>query len=541
MSIEHIKIGDVTPWVQYIGDGNRTQFDFLFPIFENEDLDVYLGAASQPEESGYAIAGAGESTGGTVTFDIPPSIGLAVTLQRNVAIRRTTDFSESGDFRASVINTELDRLTAVAQQLSNQIGRAVRLADTDASGAVQLPAAGLRAGKIAAFDSAGNLIAAGLASSELLVSSFMETLLEIGDAAAVRATLEAQERSEALEEIAALTPAEEDLLIRSGGAWGLRGKSDVLGGVSADLRRQALAVAALSGDRANMVDGIADPFTDMTDIDASSSVGQSFNPAGGYFFGALIAGAAADSKTGSNATSLDGVRPWAYSVFTPAGDILVTHVSLDVHSVGTPGNCTFRIRPNDGSGTVLAQTGSVGVSLGLNSYALVAPVTLTSGTAYLLETARDSGAFTLSTVSSPASGTGFSSISSSAQTQVMADGNVDAGEHLRVGVRHPEAFTLVSQSFAADAEPDRALIHVQAAGGPILLNTDLIAGVSRDGGTTWTTGTLVSAGNLADGTGLYEAGAVDLSGQPGGTDMRYRIEIPNARDIRILGALLQWG
>lgn len=219
MTNDHIKIGDVAPRIRYLGDGVQTQFGFTFPIFEDEDLKVFFGASVVPESSGYTVTGAGQSAGGTVTFETPPGDGVAVTLLRDVAIKRTTDFSESGDFRASVINNELDRLTAVAQQLSNQVGRSVRLADTDADGTLQLPPAGERAGRLAGFDAAGNLIAAAPGGTGALVSGFMETLLDDQDAAAALGTLGAQPLNGDLEAIAALTPDDGDLLTYSGGAW----------------------------------------------------------------------------------------------------------------------------------------------------------------------------------------------------------------------------------------------------------------------------------------------------------------------------------
>ncbi|WP_425404476.1 hypothetical protein [Hwanghaeella sp.] len=219
MTNDHIKIGDVEPRIRYLGDGVQTQFGFTFPIFEDEDLKVFLGASAVPESSGYTVTGAGQSVGGTVTFETPPGDGVAVTLLRDVAIKRTTDFSESGDFRASVINNELDRLTAVAQQLSNQVGRSVRLADTDADGTLQLPPAGERAGRLAGFDAAGNLIAAAPGGTGALVSGFMETLLDDQDAAAALGTLGAQPLNGDLEAIAALTPDDGDLLTYADGAW----------------------------------------------------------------------------------------------------------------------------------------------------------------------------------------------------------------------------------------------------------------------------------------------------------------------------------
>ena len=77
---EHIQIGDVSPRIQYVGNGAQTAFPYPFPIFKNEDLEVYLGTDKQ--NAGFTIAGAGSSNGGTVTFTVAPTDGILVTLRR---------------------------------------------------------------------------------------------------------------------------------------------------------------------------------------------------------------------------------------------------------------------------------------------------------------------------------------------------------------------------------------------------------------------------------------------------------------------------
>ena len=70
------------------------------------------------------------------------------------------------------------------------------------------------------------------------------------------------------------------------------------------------------------------------------------------------------------------------------------------------------------------------------------------------------------------------------------------------------------------------------------INTDLTAEISRDGGTTWTAVTL-AAGSTQGSFTLYEGG-VDISSQPSGTSMKYRVKILNAKVIYISGVVLRW-
>ena len=154
---EHIQIGDVTPRIQYTGDGAQVLFTYPFPIFTAADMEVYLDATKQA--SGYTVNGAGQSAGGDVTFAVAPATGVRVTLRRRLAIARTSDFQESGEFRSKVINDELDYLTAALQQVSDDGERALRLTATDPTAALTLPDKAARANMFLAFDADGDAIA----------------------------------------------------------------------------------------------------------------------------------------------------------------------------------------------------------------------------------------------------------------------------------------------------------------------------------------------------------------------------------------------
>ena len=93
---DHIRIGDVSPRVQYAADGVQTTFIFPFPVFSASNVEVYLD--DEQQSNGYDVAGVGESGGGTVIFDAAPAGGVIVTLRRFMTIERTTDFQEGGTF-----------------------------------------------------------------------------------------------------------------------------------------------------------------------------------------------------------------------------------------------------------------------------------------------------------------------------------------------------------------------------------------------------------------------------------------------------------
>jgi len=130
---DHIQIGDITPRIQYTGDGAQTAFTYPFPIFADADLDVYEDTTLKTLTTHYSVSGAGDSNGGTVTFVTAPANGVVVTIARNLSIARTTDFQESGEFRASVLNDELDKQTAFIQQVDDRVDRSVQLPSTSTS------------------------------------------------------------------------------------------------------------------------------------------------------------------------------------------------------------------------------------------------------------------------------------------------------------------------------------------------------------------------------------------------------------------------
>lgn len=159
----HIQMPDVTPIVRYLADGIETVFTYPFPIFASEDLKVFINGAEQI--SGITIAGAGETAGGTVTFDTAPAEDAVVTLQRVLPLERLTDFLEGGDFSASAINTELDFLTAAIQQVSRENDLMLKYGDHETPGSSELPARSIRRNKALGFDGDGNPVAVSLAGS----------------------------------------------------------------------------------------------------------------------------------------------------------------------------------------------------------------------------------------------------------------------------------------------------------------------------------------------------------------------------------------
>ena len=104
--------------------------------------------------------------------------------------------------------------------------------------------------------------------------------------------------------------------------------------------------------------------------------------------------------------------------------------------------------------------------------------------------------------------------------------------------------TLVSNAQTAQAAPTegRLMIYEETSTGSTTLDTDLKGYVSRDGGTTYTQTPLTLDTTYETGKTLV-SGSVDISGQPSGTNMKYKIETLNqsgSKVCRLHGASLLW-
>lgn len=99
------------------------------------------------------------------------------------------------------------------------------------------------------------------------------------------------------------------------------------------------------------------------------------------------------------------------------------------------------------------------------------------------------------------------------------------------------------KSFAVTAgeEPDamRAVVRIRDADG-LTLNTDFFVKFSRDGGTTWSTATVIERFLQAGNIRVLDTQNVDVSGQPSDTDMKWRIQSDNGVEFDVLG-IAMWG
>ena len=135
-----IIISDVEPRVQYTATAGQTSFTVGFEFFNNEDLKVFNGttlltfSASPADATEYSVSGAGQTGGGSITLGAPgATLNDIITISRDVAIERVTDFPTSGAFQIGSLNTELDKIIAMCQQLERDLKFSPRAAATTAN------------------------------------------------------------------------------------------------------------------------------------------------------------------------------------------------------------------------------------------------------------------------------------------------------------------------------------------------------------------------------------------------------------------------
>tara|TARA_Y100000004_G_scaffold194055_1_gene257833 strand:- start:355 stop:2082 length:1728 start_codon:yes stop_codon:yes gene_type:complete len=101
--------------------------------------------------------------------------------------------------------------------------------------------------------------------------------------------------------------------------------------------------------------------------------------------------------------------------------------------------------------------------------------------------------------------------------------------------------TIISTAFSATSVPtsSRIVVFEENVDTPTL-NTDIIASISRDGGSTFTTATLTDSGYVTGSSGQrILTGQATISGQPSGQSMRWKLALAN-NQVKIHGVSLQW-
>ena len=151
-------ISTTTTRTTYNGNGVTTVFTIPFRFLVNGDIVVVSVSAAGVETTktlttDYTLTGAGDDAGGTVTMLVAPANGTRLIIYRDTDIVQETDYISGDPFPAEAHERALDRLTMIAQEISPNIDRAIRVPVGDSSSLnTTLPAAVDRLDKFIVFD-----------------------------------------------------------------------------------------------------------------------------------------------------------------------------------------------------------------------------------------------------------------------------------------------------------------------------------------------------------------------------------------------------
>jgi len=158
-----IAINPVTRRVQFTGNTGLGPFAFTFNILVDGDIAVYKNDTLLTLTTDYTITTNVDGTGSVTLTGSGSGTALVaadfLTIVGGRELSRTTDFVTAGDLLASSLNEQLDSNVIMVQQLDEKFTRAMRIAQSDVTADMILPAKADRALKFLAFDANGLPIA----------------------------------------------------------------------------------------------------------------------------------------------------------------------------------------------------------------------------------------------------------------------------------------------------------------------------------------------------------------------------------------------
>jgi hypothetical protein len=116
-----------TSRVAYVAGGTSPDFATTFVFYAAAHLEVFLNGALQLLTTHYTVTGAGNPTGGTVTFVTTPLAGASVVIRRVVPLTQETAYPSNSPFPASTHERGLDLQTQVTQQLAEVDARSLKV------------------------------------------------------------------------------------------------------------------------------------------------------------------------------------------------------------------------------------------------------------------------------------------------------------------------------------------------------------------------------------------------------------------------------
>lgn len=528
-----MSVSEQTTFTSSTANGVTTVFPYSFMIAHADDLTVELDGVVQT--MGFTVSGVGDPAGGNVTFSVAPANGVKVFRYLDPVLQRDIDYQQFGDLLAPSLNNDFDRLWLALQAVNQKFVRALKLPTDTATDQVIVGDAAQRANRYLAFDSAGNLtLAVELDVGSLVVSGFVETLLDDLDAVAARETLglvigaDVQEYNALT--VAVAPGASGNLLTSNGSAWSSQPPAALADQVARDqialtnmrlmLNGAVTSGALVQGRQWELsTDELGTPSTNelyVSDtINYYTPTASEYTPTGSTFGDMTANGGLAASFDGTTSTASASCSHRASTTSAYIGKAF--SVAQNISRVDTYGsnNSGYGGSNNTLTFTVYGKNG--------------APSNATDGTAIGSISFTDADSTQQKSIPCNAS-TAYThvwvNITGSSQNMWMAEVKYFNAPNDMTLI--PAAATSVS---SAPAYMVAYLLWKDDSSGAVL-GTDLTVELSRDNGTNYTTATITNIAAF-DGTYSILKARANVSGQPSGTSMLFRIKTLNGKAQRI--------
>ena len=149
----------------YSANSSTVTFNYTFRVATSSEVQVIIRSSAgvetiKSESTHYNVAGVGNAGGGSVTFvaQHTPQTNETVVIRRVTPLTQGLDLIENDPMPAENIETAYDKLTAISQELQEQLDRSIKVSKTSTISNPEITSdATQRAGKLLGFDNSGNL------------------------------------------------------------------------------------------------------------------------------------------------------------------------------------------------------------------------------------------------------------------------------------------------------------------------------------------------------------------------------------------------
>lgn len=107
-----------TPFNKYTGNGSTIEFPYEFKVLDIGDIAVTVDDVV----TAFSASDIGQNEG-TVIIDPAPANGSVVKIQRNIALKRLTDYVSNGALLHQVLDDDFDNIVLMVQQLNYTLSR----------------------------------------------------------------------------------------------------------------------------------------------------------------------------------------------------------------------------------------------------------------------------------------------------------------------------------------------------------------------------------------------------------------------------------